>query len=85
MRSRLYEYYYCQVVLSMPTYSVHQTIVSLCASMKRMFVGGECMYNRVYVYTLAYPNNVSIIKLTLNLCMHASTLYVHSVAMYTDT
>ena len=34
--------YYCQVVLSMPTYSVHQTIVSLCASMKRMFVGGEC-------------------------------------------
>ena len=26
----------------MLTYSVHQTIVSLCASMKRMFVGGEC-------------------------------------------
>ena len=46
----------------------------LRASMKRMFVGGECMYNRVYMYTLAYPNNVSIIKLTLNLCMHASTL-----------
>ena len=26
----------------LPTYSVHQTIVSLCVSMKRMFVRGEC-------------------------------------------
>ena len=53
---------------------MHQTIVRLCASKKRMFVGGECMYNRVYNYIhFSLPNNVSIIKLTLNLCMHAST------------